>query len=128
MSIGPCTQQQVQQIYAIPPYILTTSGSVAAFIATGNALINNWAPQIGQQDNILEIMQVNLVAHLMQSFEPQTGTYSGMKIIDKNYGEFLMSTEYGQRILMMDTQGYLRSYGRKRARAWSVGLPPCNGG
>lgn len=116
MSILPVTEANVQAIYAIPDGL-----SVSSYIQMGNDLMNAWAAVMPYPDNVLFQIQVNLVAHLMQTFEPQSIRYAGVSISQKGIGDFLKEGPYGRNCLLFDTRGFLGGFGRRKAKVFSIG-------
>ena len=115
MALGPVQLSDVQAIYAIPDGVVAS-----AFIDQANVMMNQWLSVLPYPTDYLYIMQTYLVVHLMQMFEPQTISYAGMRIAEQGYGKFLQSTEYGQRLLLMDTNGYLSGFGKRKARMFAL--------
>lgn len=115
MPIPPVTQNAVAAIYTIPDGI-----DASVFIAQANILFNGWASYLNYADSYVATMQAYFVAHLMQTFEPQSIAYAGMRISEKSIERFLGETPYGRQLLIMDTNGYLRGFGKGKPRMFSL--------
>lgn len=116
MSIPAVTLEQVQAIFTVPDGI-----DPDAFISQGNIIFNGWANYLtGYTSQYIDTMQTYFVVHLIQTFEPQSISYAGMRISEKGIERFLGETPYGRQVLIMDTNGYFRGMGKGKPRMFSL--------
>lgn len=110
------TVEDVQAIYVIPDYILPNA---QVFIRMASSFLSRYQG-LPYDDSVNFEILVNLSAHYMMAYEPQTMKYEDMSLNHASYGKLLESTPYGQLALMLDTQGYLAGAGKKKARLYAA--------
>jgi hypothetical protein len=107
------TVEDMEKIYPIPDGIDPT-----VFIAQATLMVSEFPFEYSQER--INAIGLYLACHLVFCYEPQSTSYEGMKISDKGFDAFLRGSPYGQNACLLDMDGYMYSWGRPKARLYSL--------